>query len=41
MAVWTAGAVKRQNPATCAVVVSNDNRELFRVPFVEALGVGR
>jgi hypothetical protein len=29
----------RQNPVTCAVVVTDGTKELFRIPFVEAPGV--
>ena len=39
VAVWKARVVLRQNPAECAVVVASVDRELFRVPFVEAPGV--
>jgi hypothetical protein len=39
LAVWKAGAGRRQNPAECAVVVSGPAGELFRVPFVSAPGV--
>jgi hypothetical protein len=39
MAVWKAGIVKRRNPVMCAVVVASKDREIFRVPFVEAPGV--
>jgi len=39
LAVWKARVVLRQNPAECAVVVASVDRELFRVPFVEAPGV--
>ena len=39
LAVWEASAVRRQNPVTCALVVTDGTKELFRVPFVEAPGV--
>ena len=39
LAVWEASTVRRQNPVTCAVVVTDGTKELFRVPFVEAPGV--
>ena len=39
MAVCRASVVRRQNPAMCAVVVASTERELFRVPFVEAPGI--
>ena len=39
MAVWKVGIVKRQSPEMCAVVAASKERELFRVPFVEAPGV--
>jgi len=40
IAVWRSSTVRKRSPFDCAVVVAmNENEELFRVPFVEALGV--
>ena len=40
IAVWQSSAIRKQNPAACAVVVAiGETTELFRVPFVEAPGV--
>jgi len=38
-AVWRSNPIRKRNPVDCVVVVSNDEGELFRVPFVEAPGV--
>jgi hypothetical protein len=37
-AVWKSSTIRKRNPVDCAVVVSDDERELFPVPFVEAPG---
>jgi len=39
LAVWGASVIRRQDPAACAVLVTDGTKELFRVPFVEAPGV--
>ena len=38
-AVWRSNTIRKRNPVDCAVVIANDEGELFRVPFVEAPGV--
>jgi hypothetical protein len=38
-AVWRSSTIRKRGPVDCAVVVSDDGGELFRVPFADAPGV--
>src|SRR5829696_843387 len=38
--LWKSSSIRQRSPAECTVVVAvEDDKELFRVPFVEAPGV--